>query len=100
MTGCVARRLHAAVSSEVVVIRSMNGPLTLLKGRSAESAYMSRVLRRIRGCHLRRNRGFLPGLRPRNAAADGRILRSENGVRSVIADVPATRSPRGNGKHD
>src|SRR5437868_2295050 len=46
MTGCLARRAQTDASSEVVVINSMK------TRRSAESADMSRVFRRIRLLHF------------------------------------------------
>ena len=77
--------------------------ITLLRRRSAESADMSRVLRRIRALHFRNVVSFSPRLSHRSATAGSpdpvntAVLSVD---RSGVADVPGRPSPRRNGKHD
>src|ERR1700722_14302527 len=104
MTRCLARRAQTAASSGVVVISSMNGPLRFRQRRSAESADMSRVLRKIRALQLRLATPFRQVLWPATARDGGsdpaKILALESD-RSEVAGVPAGRPPRdGNRQHD
>src|ERR1700722_11026981 len=71
MTRCLARRAQTAASSGVVVISSMNGPLRFRQRRSAESADMSRVLRKIRALQLRLATPFRQVLWPATALHGG-----------------------------
>src|SRR6266700_1980338 len=102
MTGCFASRAQTAASSEVVVIRFMDGPYRLCDGVLPKALICQGSCSEFEPCISALRRVFA------ETQATGAQCCSPDPVntsfweqdRSGVADVPGRPSPRRNGQHD